>query len=125
MRHCLRFALAFACLSTAWGANFEFNVLIRAGLQGNGDWEAGMGLNSNGVPAASAHMTPYYLDGQPQRFEIGYTAATGQAFTRIYTNTLGNVLALNLLYSVPNATVASTPALPRTPVSPPPSPPPA
>lgn len=87
----------------ASGADFNFNVLIRAGLAGNGDWEVGMGLNSAGVPTVSGQLAPYYLNGQPQRFEIGYTQSSGQAYTRIYSDAAGSALLLNVIYTVPNA----------------------
>jgi hypothetical protein len=101
----LRFIAAIVCLfaGTAHGADFNFNVLIRAGLAGPGDWEVGMGLNSAGVPTVSGHLSPYYLNDTPQRFEIGYRQSTGQAFTRIYADNTASVLLLNLVYHVPNA----------------------
>jgi hypothetical protein len=101
MKACLTLALILT--GSAAAADFGFNVLIRAGLQGNGDWEVGMGLNSSGVPTVSGQLAPYYLDGQPQRFEIGYRQSTGQAFTRIYADATSSVLLLNLVYTVPNA----------------------
>jgi len=100
----LRFLLAICTLTApAAAADFNFNVLIRAGLQGNGDWEVGMGLNSAGVPTVQGQLSPYYQNGQPQRFEIGYIQSTGQAFTRIFADVTSSVLLLNLVYAVPNA----------------------
>ena len=98
----LRIALLCTwALSPAAAADFGFNVLIRAGLNTTGEWEVGMGLNSSGVPTGTpGQMSPYYADGAPQRFEIGYDAGTSQAYTRIYS---GSALAVSVLYTVPGA----------------------
>ncbi len=90
----------------ATAASFGFNVLVRAGLNTTGDWEVGMGLNSSGVPTVQAQMSPYFLDGSPQRFEIGYTAGTGTAYTRIFSGAApSSTMTVNLSYSVPGATI--------------------
>jgi hypothetical protein len=94
--------LLIACAGTASAADFGFNVLIRAGLAGNGDWEVGMGLSSSGVPSVSGQLNPYYLNGSPQRFEIGYTGSTGTAYTRIYADSTNATRILELTYAVPN-----------------------
>lgn len=104
MRTVTLIALALTLPASAQAAAFSFNVLIRAGLAGAGDWEVGMGLNAAGTPTVSGHMSPYYLNGLPQRFEIGYTASTGTAYTRIYAGTtVASGLRLNLNYTVPGA----------------------
>lgn len=98
----LRFVLVLGWLAAgAAAADFNFNVLIRAGVSG-GDWEVGMGLNSAGVPSVSGYLTPHWQHGTLQRFEIGYTQATGQAYTRVYSP--ASLLLLTVLYTVPNAT---------------------
>jgi len=104
MRRILLGILALAAAAPA--ADFSFNVLIRAGVSGAGDWEVGMGLNSSGVPAVSGQVG-YYNNATPQRFEIGYNAATQQAFTRIYSDAAGSSLRLNLTYNVPSGTALS------------------
>jgi hypothetical protein len=62
--------------------DFSFSALIRAGDVNGGNWEAGLGPSGN--PAAQPlNVTPYYLPGLPQAFEIGYRNATDTAYLRI------------------------------------------
>ena len=101
----LRLSLLIAVFSSLLpAAGFSFNVLVRAGLNA-GDWEIGMGLNSSGVPAVSADVSPYWLNGSPQRFEIGYDSTNSRAYTRIYNDAAGTTRLVNLTYNVPGAFV--------------------
>jgi len=87
--------------TAAWTADFTFNVLIRAGASGAGDWEVGMGTGASN--SAVTGQVNYFNDLSPQRFEIGYNANTQQAYTRIYGSTAaGSPLRLNLTYSIPS-----------------------
>lgn len=98
----LRLILTIVLGATALpGADFTFNVLIRAGAVGNSDWEVGMG--SNGATTVTGQLSPFWNLLVPQRFEIGYNGATGQAFTRIYADSTTSNLRLNVNYAVPNA----------------------
>lgn len=110
-------AISFMIASAAPAVDFSFNLLIRAGLSGPGDWEIGMGLNPSGVPSVSAQLSPYYANGSPQRFEIGYDASAQQAYTRVYTDTTTNTRVVNLLYNVPGAAPLSNGGLWTLPAS--------
>jgi hypothetical protein len=64
------------------GADFGFSVILRAGLNGTGDWELGIGSNLSS-PAATANVVPYWNNTGARDFQIGYVAGTNTAFVRV------------------------------------------
>ncbi len=73
--------LVLATAALAGGADFGFQVIIRAGLSA-GDWEIGIGNNLNS-PAATSDVVPYWNNNAPRDFEIGYEASTNRAYVRV------------------------------------------
>ncbi len=76
------FCVALLAAMTAAGADFGFQVIIRAGQNGAGDWEIGIGNNLNS-PAATANVVPYWNNNAPRDFEVGYVASTNRAYVRV------------------------------------------
>ena len=66
-------------------ASFSVGATIRAGIQGGGDWEIGLG--PSGTPySATVHATPYFVDDRTYNFSLGYAGATNQASLSVFTN---------------------------------------
>ncbi len=85
MRNLLQAAALAIALGTAAGAaDFDLGATIRAGRINGSDWELGIGSSINSTPIHSRVANPYYPNGTPNRFEIGYTSATNTAYLRYY-----------------------------------------
>ncbi len=82
--------IAVSALSVC-AQSFSFNATVRAGRPAGGDWELGIGNN----PSASNSTASFnYLEipgnlywrpfGQPQNFQLGWTAATNTAYLTVF-----------------------------------------
>ena len=72
----------FLLMSPLVAADFSFFSIVRAGVQGAGDWEIGTGPNGNSI-TTGAHVTwPNNLD---RNFRIGYNQSTNTAYTTVWT----------------------------------------
>ncbi len=75
----LLFALLFIAPLTA--ADFSCFSIIRAGVQGAGDWEIGAAANGGTITNGAQFTWPDNLD---QRFRIGYIRSTNTAYTSVW-----------------------------------------
>ncbi|MBM3786624.1 MAG: PEP-CTERM sorting domain-containing protein [Acidobacteria bacterium] len=111
--------LVFVVAATvAQAADFSFYATMRAGRNGNGDWEQGLG---GGVAASDvttnfrwSNGNPHWRGGDlPQTFRIGYNAAANLAYLSIWDavnaastitfNNPGAALGPNSIWTLPAA----------------------
>jgi hypothetical protein len=74
---------------SAQAADFAFSATLRAGLPGNGEWEMGLGTDTNATQSTGQFRwsgnNPHWRDNDGlQSFRVGFTSATQTAYLTVW-----------------------------------------
>jgi len=72
--------LAFLAVAPVTATDFSFFSIVRAGVQGAGDWEIGTGPNGNSITTGAQFA---WTNNADQTFRIGYRQSDNTAYTTV------------------------------------------
>lgn len=107
-------ASLFLWNTTVQAADFSFGFMIRAGRPAAADWELQIGASSGDLSTPKFEIftpatfgTNHFGNDTPHRFEVGYRAASNQAYVRVHTTSSASSPFVEATYNNPGATLSS------------------
>ncbi|MEO5923963.1 MAG: PEP-CTERM sorting domain-containing protein [Bryobacteraceae bacterium] len=113
--------LLIVASAAAKAAQFQFGVLVQAGIAGAGDWEIGVGTTS-AAPVNTASLANQWVNGADRAVQMEYLKGTNTVNVRVYNGatttgaftqasynpTGGGLVGANAIWTLPTASFFAT-----------------